>query len=69
MAFQSGLTPVLFSRNPDNIAGYQGFTCIGLERERISDLAEMDLIWCLKFVARDMIILIESIDPLNEVSE
>lgn len=33
MAFQSGLTPVLFSRNPENYTGYQGFTCIGLESE------------------------------------
>lgn len=34
MAFQSGLTPVLFYRNPENYTGYQGFTCINVNDRR-----------------------------------
>jgi hypothetical protein len=53
------LTPVLFSRNPENYTGYQGFTCKGLESEGLRpgrngfDLA-------VKALARSVIILIES---------
>lgn len=59
MAFQSGLTPVLFYRNPENYTGYQGFTCKGLESEGLRPGRNgFDL--GVKALARSVIILIES---------